>query len=566
MLSEESVAEDEASPSRRAMILTQVADYDVLRVLGRGGMGVVCLARDRLLGRDVALKLMHSGVLASDEELRRFRTEAEAVARLRHPHLIPILESGESDGQAYYTMPLVDGGTLAQRLASGAMPPREAAELVQNLAAAIHHAHSRGVLHRDIKPANIIFDTDGQMFVSDFGLARLTAQATATASGSLLGTPAYLAPEVASGAAAHTTSSDVYALGVVMYECLTGTPPFANESPLALLKAITEDRPALPSSLVPGVDRDLEAICLHALEKDPGRRYGSADAFADDLGRWLRDEPISARRPSVWESVARWSKKNQSRAVLYTMAAVSMLILVISSAVMNVMLTRQQAETSDAMAWSELRRAELLYDFASRLMQSTETLADARVFLDEAAKVQHLSPKLSAQLALRLRILNRLEELESRPLPSWSGGGLKNAWFDAEGRLILDLGATKLHLSAAGAESVAEVPEPKPVAPPSVGLNIDGTKVHVSKAELAGAESCPSLTHPAKVLSLAASHDGGYVATLAEDQKLRIWDTRNGRQVIPAQEYAASGGIAVWSDHSNQLAIWNGGGVVFYDW
>ena len=239
------IGELESPPDE--MIITRVADYDVLRVLGRGGMGVVCRARDRLLGRDVALKLMHSGVLASDEELRRFRTEAEAVARLRHPNLVSIYEAGDSDGQAYYTMSLAEGGTLAQKLADqGAMDSRAAAELVECIANAIHHAHARGVLHRDLKPANVVFDGTGTPLVSDFGLARFTSEASVTNSGSLIGTPAYLAPEVASGNAGHTTSSDVYALGVILYECLTGQPPFDNDSPLALLKMITErDPPSL---------------------------------------------------------------------------------------------------------------------------------------------------------------------------------------------------------------------------------------------------------------------------------------------------------------------------------
>ena len=352
-------------------ILTRVADYDVLRVIGRGGMGVVCRARDRLLGREVALKLIHSGVLASDEELRRFRLEAETVANLRHPHLITVHETGEADGQLYFTMTLAEHGTLASRIRTqGVLQPRLAAGWVRDIALAVHHAHTRGVLHRDLKPANILFDTDDHALVSDFGLARFTSAASVTKSGSLLGTPGYLAPEVVSGQAGHTTSSDVYALGVILFECLTGRPPFENDAPLALLKSITEDETPVPSSLVKGIDHDLEAVCLRALAKDATKRYASAEAFAEDLEHWLAGEPVTARHPPLNERFWRWAQRNQSRAVLYSMAVVSVLILVLLSAVWNVILATQQSSTAEAMHHSEARRATILRDYAVELMRS----------------------------------------------------------------------------------------------------------------------------------------------------------------------------------------------------
>lgn len=410
-------------------VLTRVADYDVLRVIGRGGMGVVCRARDRLLGREVALKLIHSGVLASDEELRRFRLEAEAVANLRHPSLIMVHETGEADGQLYFTMTLAENGTLGARLQKGgALPPREAAELVRHLAEGIFHAHTRGVLHRDLKPANILFDAEDKALVSDFGLARFTGAATITKSGALLGTPAYLAPEVILGQAGHTTSSDVYALGVILFECLTGRTPFQNDAPLALLKTITEDEIPAPSTFAKGIDRDLEAVCLKALEKDPARRYASAQALANDLSLWLNSEPVTARHPPVAERFWRWARRNQPRAVLYSMAAVSVLILVALSAVWNVFLATEKSRMAEAMHRSEARRAVVLRDYAAQFLTSTSTMQRALPPLDEASSLTTGDTSADQAINLRQRVVQRLAPRHvhewrvspSQPFLAWS--------------------------------------------------------------------------------------------------------------------------------------------------
>ncbi len=439
---------DEIEEPAAEDIITRVADYDVLRVLGRGGMGVVCRARDRLLGREVALKLIHSGVLASDEELRRFRLEAETVASLRHPHLIVVHEAGEADGQPYFTMTLAENGTLADRIHRlGRLPPHTAAELIKNIALAVHHAHARGVLHRDLKPANILFDSEDRPLVSDFGLARFTSKDSVTRSGSLLGTPAYLAPEVASGYAGHTTSSDVYALGVILYECLTGQPPFENTSPLALLKSITEDEIPSPSSLVKGLDYDLEAACLRSLAKEPGRRYASAEAMAADLDRWLSGEPVTARHPPLHERFWRWAQRNQSRAVLYSMAAVSVLFLVMLSAVWNVLLSIEKNDTKEAMYRSEVRRARLLRDYAVQLMGSTATLPRALPLLKEAASLTTGAAAEDVAVHPRLRAAQRLSPVRLQqwkastphPILSWSSDSKIAALKDADDARAFDL-------------------------------------------------------------------------------------------------------------------------------
>jgi hypothetical protein len=272
------------------------------------------------------------------------------------------------------------------------------------------------VLHRDLKPANILFDGDGNALVSDFGLARFTSADSVTKSGALLGTPAYLAPEVASGAAAHTTSSDVYALGVILFECLTGRTPFENDSPLALLKSITEDEPPAPSSLAKGIDRDLEAVCLRALEKDPVRRYPTAEALASDLTHWLADEPVTARHPPVSERFWRWAERNQTRAVLYVMAVIMVVILFMLSAVMNVVMSTEQSRTADAMHQSEVRRAQLLRDYAVQFLQSASTMPRALPHLTEAAGLTTDNVLQDQAIQLRLRVVQRLAP---QPLAQW---------------------------------------------------------------------------------------------------------------------------------------------------
>jgi serine/threonine protein kinase len=541
-------------------ILTKVADYDVLRVIGRGGMGVVCRARDRLLGREVALKLMHSGVLASDEELRRFNTEAEAVARLRHPHLITIYEAGESDGQAFYTMTLAEGGTLASRLKDDRLPARVAAELLVKLAEAVHHAHTRGVLHRDIKPANVVFDSEGRPLVSDFGLARLTTNATVTRSGALLGTPAYLAPEVVSGKASHTTSSDVYALGVLFYECLTGRPPFAHESPLMLLKLIAEREPPAPSSLADNVDSDLEAICLHALEKEPAGRYSSAEALAEDLRHWLAGEPVSARRLPYKERFWRWAQRNQARAVLYTMTAVSLVILMVTSAVMNLVLADEQQSTLTNMRRSDERRAALLTKFSSRLLQTDDGWDEAAEYLREASDLRALGTAKDAMVALRLRILERLSDLEGTPWPTWTGEGLEAVEYDAEGQCVLVVEGQRIVLAAVpndpqtGASSRRISGE----AQRSLAIANDGS-VKVSGYDL-------RLNRPASLAEL--SPDGQLVATYTVEGKLQLWESATGLAVSPALSLPQLKEPRVsWrTGDTYQLVVWSDTKAILLDW
>jgi serine/threonine-protein kinase len=259
-------------------------DYEIREVLGRGGMGVVYRARQVSLNRSVALRMLRAGVLAGDDELRRFQNEAEAVALLDHPGIVPIYEIGEDDGQKYFSMKLVRGGGRAERLATYKDDPKAASSLLAEVAEAVHHAHVRGILHRDLKPANILIDTEGHGQITDFGLAkRVEADTELTASGAILGTPAYMAPEQATGRrGAITTATDVYGLGSVLYALLTGQAPFAGKSVVDTFTMVKEQPPEPPRKINARVPRDLEVIWLRCLEKDPPRRYASAQAAADD--------------------------------------------------------------------------------------------------------------------------------------------------------------------------------------------------------------------------------------------------------------------------------------------
>lgn len=290
-------------------VLLRAGDYEFLRELGRGGMGVVYEARQRSLNRRVAVKMLLAGAWARPEFKPRFRAEAEAAARLRHPGLVTIHEVGEFDGQPFLAMELVSGPSLAELVRPQPLAPRRAAPLVRLVADAIAHAHAAGVLHRDLKPSNVLLDAAGQPRVTDFGLAKQLDSATdLTRSGDLLGSPNYLAPEQVAGAPA-TAASDLYSLGAILYELLTARPPFAADSVAATLQQVVQAEPVPPSQLNSRVPRDLETICLKCLRKEPVRRYGSAADLAADLARFEAGQPILARPVSAGEKFVLWTRR-----------------------------------------------------------------------------------------------------------------------------------------------------------------------------------------------------------------------------------------------------------------
>ncbi len=311
-------AEAVRSAAKHGALPRRFGEFELLEEIAEGGMGVVYKARELSLNRLVALKMILGGQLATETEVKRFRTEAEAASNLEHPNIVPIFGFGEFEGRHYYTMRLVEGGSLADRLAEFQRQPRAAAKLLATVARAVHFAHQRGILHRDLKPANILFDAHGRPHVSDFGLAgRVKEDSEQTHTNVIAGSPSYMSPEQASGGRVRlTTATDIYSLGVILYALLTGRVPFEGDTSLETLRKVLDEEPKPPRELNRHLDIDLETICLKCLEKDPGQRYGSAEALADDLERWLRLEPIKARPATVLERALKWTRRRPAVAAL----------------------------------------------------------------------------------------------------------------------------------------------------------------------------------------------------------------------------------------------------------
>jgi serine/threonine protein kinase/formylglycine-generating enzyme required for sulfatase activity len=335
-----------------------VPGYEILEELGRGGMGVVYKARQRSLNRTVALKMILAGSHASPAAMDRFLKEAETIAQLKHPNVVQVYQFGSHQGKPYFSLEYLEGGSLAAKLKGEPQPPAQAAQIVQTLARAVQAAHEQGIVHRDLKPANVLLAADGTPKVTDFGLAK-QGDSGMTATGEVLGTPSYMAPEQAAGKTREVgPAADIYALGAILYELLTGRPPFKGTSSWDTVQLVVSTEPVPPSRLQPKVPRDLETICLKCLHKDPSRRYARAAELAQDLGRFQAGEPIVARPSSVWERGVKWARRRPALATLCGVLVVALVIVLSGGIWYNAQLRTEQATAVKALEKEEQARKE----------------------------------------------------------------------------------------------------------------------------------------------------------------------------------------------------------------
>lgn len=368
--------------------------YEIERELGRGGMGVVYLAKQLSLSRPVALKMILAGAHAGSREFLRFDAEAEAIAQIDHPNIVRVHEVGRHDGLPYFTLEYCAGGGMDKKLGGNPLAPTAAAGLAETLARAVHSAHCKGIVHRDLKPANVLLAADGTPKVTDFGLAKRSGSDNLTATGAVMGTPSYMAPEQAAGKGKEVgPTTDVYALGAMFYEFLTGRPPFRAATALDTVLQVVRDDPVPPSRLTPSTPRDLETICLKCLHKDPARRYPTAEAVADDLGRWLKNEPIAARPVGPIERVMKWARRRPALSGTLAVSALAAAMLVAGGVWFTAKLRweRDHALNQEGIARSATAAEQL------RARELADALTDVRKERDEKEKARRAEAALKEE-------------------------------------------------------------------------------------------------------------------------------------------------------------------------
>jgi WD40 repeat protein len=457
-------ASAEIPPPSLPEALRYFGDYELQREIARGGMGRVFQARQVSLNRPVALKTIAAGELASPALVQRFRLEAEAAARLHHPNIVALYEVGEHQGQHFYSMELIEGGSLSQgsfheRRGRPAkrFDNRHAATIISKVARAVHYAHHCGVLHRDLKPSNILLDAVGEPRVTDFGLAKL-GDSRLTQSEATLGTPAYMAPELASGHAKQATiAADVYGLGAILYELLTGQPPFHASTALETMRRVVEEEPVRPRTWRSEIDADLETICLKCLRKEPAARYPSAEAVAEELQRWLAGEPIVARPVGPGERLIRWCRRKPALASALGAAALLLLTVLIGSPITALRIRAAQQE-----AVAKLRESYLAHAQANRFSGRPGRRYDS---LEVIARAAAMNPSPELRESLRNEVIACLALTDLRPVKRWEMKG--GRW---EGRLCFDpqmelyaLAADRTNISVwrvADDREVARLPSP----------------------------------------------------------------------------------------------------------
>jgi WD40 repeat protein len=498
-------------------------DYELLGEIARGGMGVVFKARQLSLNRTVALKMILAGQLAGAADVQRFRSEAEAAANLDHPNIVPIYEVGEYQGLHFFSMKLIEGGSLAQHIGVGKEEQLRAARLLAKVARAVHFAHQRGILHRDLKPANVLLDGDGTPYVTDFGLAkRVQGDSRLTGSGTVVGTPSYMAPEQAGGKRGLTTAADVYSLGAILYELLTGEPPLKGDSPMDTLLQVLEREPRRPRQLNPQVDADLETICLKCLDKAPARRYASAEELAKDLERWLEGEPIHARPAGAWERAVKWVKRRPAASALAGVSAASAVgLLVLAGFLWYNAELRAGAVESLEKAKQEETKAK---DNADKQRRQAETIRREVERLKRVARVAQYGHDVQvARTAWETDDVPRLFDLLERARPEPGQEDLRGFEWGYLWRLSHQ-------------ERVSFLAHAEPKKPAREDAIRDPLHFHV--------------------LLLAASPDGRTLATWAAGDPVKLWKLPSGEPAsnLPRAK-GGLGGLAFTADGKGLLEV-----------
>ena len=573
--------------------LSVLGDCVLLAEIGRGGMGVVYRARQRSLGRMVAVKVLASGQFASPDDLRRFHAEAKAAASLRHPGIVPVYSVGEDGGQHYFVMELVDGTDLEGLVREQALPVGRAVELLRDVAGAVEHAHAAGVLHRDLKPSNILIDHQQQPRVTDFGLARrIDAASSLTGTGQILGTPGYMPPEQAAG---HCTewnpASDVYGLGAVLYCVLTGRPPYRGGSVLETLQQVLEQDPVPPRQVEPGIPRDLETVCLKCLDRSPGRRYQTARELADELERILAGQPVLARPTPAWERLWRTARRHAALTALIVVSLVAVVVVLTTTLRYNARLksslaeTAQQqrrAETGELTARKQTRLAEQRLERARRslyalqltraagLLESDPSLAKELLDDPEACppELRDFAWRLLRNASTRVRLTygGHQAELrcaavspEGRRIATGDASGHVHIWDAKDGKLVLRLAtdlpavnALDFHRSGNWLAVAGESPaiELRSTRTGELVRTLDGhtdnvncVRVHGDELVSGSSDSTAILWNPIEgnrvatfrghtgsIFSVDVSPDGSTLLTGSRDGTARLWEKHSALQ------------------------------------
>ncbi len=503
-------------------------DYELIEEIARGGMGIVFKARNTRLERIEALKMILAGHLATPADVERFRVEAENAARLDHPQIVPLYEVGEHDRQHYYTMRLIEGGSLANQIERFVEDPRGAVELMATVARAVHYAHQRGILHRDLKPANILLDGSGRPHVTDFGLAkRLVGEGDLPSSTAIVGTPSYMAPEQASGKAALSTAIDLFSLGAILYELLTGRSPFRADTPFDTLIQVVQKEPVRPRALNPRVDRDLETICLKCLSKEPERRYGSAEAMAEDLERWLAGEPIRARRIGSLERLMKWARRRPSAAALVVVSTLAAVTTVAGLVFGYLAVAEEKARTDKA-----------LEKYKTALRSEQGALRETR----QNAYYQTIALAAPEIQANDIRRAERLLDACPPALRRWE-------WFALKRLCHSEIASLDLGIEPA---AIAYSRDGRRLATAGGALGEPGAVTIRDGAD--GRELASFRGHHDAINGLAFDPTGRRLATAGRDRTVRIWDAATGRPLSTLRGHVLGVNAVAFSPDGRFLA------------